>query len=90
MRTAQSLDRMTRLFPEVAEEDQPRFREIVGFLAASPRRVPPSWLPLWSRSMVQARRDLGAILCHCCRDHHGEDLARELLTRIPPEDDPLD
>jgi hypothetical protein len=90
MRTAQSLDRMARLLPEVAEEERTRYREIIGFFEASPRTIPSSWVPQWSRVMIRARRDLGAILCRCCRDHHGEELARELLARIPVEDDPLD
>ena len=90
MRSAQSLDRMNQLLPEVAAGDLCRYREIVAMLAAAPRRVPAAWLPNWNRAMDAARNDLRSILGHCCTAHHGEDLARELLARIPEELDPLD
>ncbi len=90
MRTAQTLDRMNRLAGEVPAEDLFRYREIVALLEAAPRRVPAAWLPNWNRAMYAARRDLRSILCDCCREHHGEELARELLARIPDDDDPVD
>lgn len=90
MRSAQSLDRMNRLVPEVAAEDLFRYREIVALLEAAPKRVPAAWLPNWNRTMIAAKKDLRAILAHCCRDHHGEAIARELLARIPDDDDPVD
>lgn len=90
MRTAQSLDRMNRLAGEVPADDLYRYREIVALLETAPKRVPAAWLPNWNRAMCAARRDLRAILCHCCRDHRGEDVARELLARIPDDDDPVD
>ncbi|HEY0592775.1 MAG TPA: hypothetical protein VGF40_13475 [Thermoanaerobaculia bacterium] len=90
MRSAQSLDRMNRLVPEVAAEDLFRYREIVALLEAAPKRVPAAWLPNWNRAMYVAKKDLRAILAHCCRAHHGEEIARELLARIPDDDDPVD
>jgi hypothetical protein len=89
MQTTRPLDVMIRLRPEVAEEDRPRFGEIVDLFAVPPEKVEGARLPEWGRTMYMARRDLREILCHCCRDHHGEALAMELLERFR-EEDPLD
>lgn len=90
MRTAHSLERMNHLTGEVAAEDLIRYRQIVALLESAPRRVPAAWLPNWNRAMYAAKKDLRAILCHCCRAHRGETIARELLARIPDDDDPVD